>query len=193
MSIEFRCPQCGQALQAGADQSGSDMLCPACRHSFPIPPETRPAARPTSLTVFGVLSIVFGSLGLICTPVNLVSMRMLPSTQALTDGYRAWMVASGVFGLLVSAVLLAVGIGLLRRRAWARTGAIAYGICAIVFSLVGIGMNCLMIRDGVFGTEEAQIIGGYIGTVAGGLFGLIFPIVLIIFMTRPRIVAACDE
>ena len=188
----FTCPQCRHALQLDVSSAGESVACPACGQQVAVPASAIPAGRPASLTVFGILNIIFGTFGIICTPVGLVMANVFSEVAQYTTAYQAWMVASGIFGFICAAVLLASGIGLLKGRNWARTGSIAYGWCTIAFSIVGIAVNVVMINGGMLGGTTEEMLGSYVGTIAGGIGGLIYPILLIIFMTRPGIIAACD-
>lgn len=159
--------------------------------------------RPTSVTVFGILNIIFGAMALLCTPVSLMMTFMMPAQgnpmlQAMRDNqlFRVWSIVGGGLGIIGGGVLLAAGIGLLKLKPWARVTSVGYGIYAIVGGVIGqvITMMVLlpafrkMTESG--GPEAAGAIGGMVGGVFGGCFGLIFPILLIIFMTRPKVKAA---
>jgi hypothetical protein len=82
-------------------------------------------------------------------------------------------------------------------KPWARKLSIAYAIYALVFGVVGIVVNFLFVvrpmleqAQGRQGPEAAGAIGGAFGGTIGGCFGLVYPILLLIFMTRPNVVAA---
>jgi hypothetical protein len=160
--------------------------------------------RPTSVTVFGALTIVFavfGVLGLIAS-LALFALPASANNPVVTimrenPGYAAWMKICIPLGLLSCVALLAAGIGLLCLKSWARTLSIAYAIYAIVFGLVGLVVNFFFIVRPLLeharqqqGPEAAGAIGGAIGGSVGGCFGLIYPILLLIFMFRPNVVAA---
>jgi hypothetical protein len=156
--------------------------------------------RPTAVTVFGVLNLVFGGLGLLCTPISLIMLfyqaqQGNPMSRILDENaaYRVYLIAAAVAGVLAALVLIAAGIGLLQMKSWARLTSIGYAIFGIVTGVVAIIVNVVFIfgpmmtqaRDG--GPEAAAAIGGLVGGMAGGCFGLVYPILLLIFMTRPKI------
>ena len=160
--------------------------------------------RPTSVTVFGILNIVkagFGiflaitSIPLLLAPAdsNNPFIKMLHENPA----YVAWVKFCIPLGLLSCAALLAAGIGLLCLKSWARTLSIAYAIFAIVFGILGMVVNFIFLVRPLLeqaqqqhGTEAAGAIGGAIGGTIGGCFGLIYPVLLLIFMSRPKVAAA---
>ena len=160
--------------------------------------------RPTSVTVFGILNIVFAVFGVFGIIATLAMFKLAagtgnPALQIMQDNpdFAAWIKLSIPLGLLSSIALLAAGIGLLLMKSWARKLSLGYAIYAIVLSIVGMVINYLwMIRPMMEkaaqqqGPEAAGAIGGIIGGLAGGCFSLIYPILLLIFMSRPKVVAA---
>jgi hypothetical protein len=93
--------------------------------------------------------------------------------------------------------LLIAGIGLLLMKSWARTLSIIYAIYALVAGVLGLVVNFMFLvrpmleRAGQqHGPEAAGALGGAIGGTFGGCLGLVYPILLLIFMTRPKLVAA---
>lgn len=160
--------------------------------------------RPTSVTVFGTLNIAFAALGLLGVIASVAMFKMMgdtanPVMKIMRDNpnYAAWIKLTIPLGLLACAVLLAAGIGLLLMKAWARKLSLAYAIYAILLGLAGMVMNYLFLLQPLMaeaaqkrGPEAAGAMGGVIGGSVGGCFGLIYPILLLIFMTRPKVVAA---
>lgn len=164
--------------------------------------------RPKSVTVFGILNIVFAGLGLCGTAFSV--MLFMPSSAAANNpvvqiiqsspGYAAWMKVSVALGVIVAAALLAAGIGLLNLKPWARTLSIVYAIYAIFMVLIGDVINYIFLiqpmlqkAHGEQGAEAAGAVGGAIGGLFGSCFGLVYPILLLIFMTRPQVVAAFSQ
>jgi len=160
--------------------------------------------RPASVTVFGILNIVFAAFGILALFASVFlflpqANTQNPVIQIIHDSptYAAWMKLSIVLGAVVCVVLLAAGIGLLRLKPWAHTVSIVYGIYAIVMGLVGMVVNYFFLVQPMLaqaqqkqGAAAAGAIGGAIGGSIGGCFGLIYPILLLIFMTRANVVAA---
>jgi hypothetical protein len=189
---------------------------------YPVPP---PAARPTGIPkVFGTLSIVFASLTLLW---GLIALCML-FAAGMVDKFDTFappgkigegekqvfhllksiylgMGLHGVILTVMSSLLLAIGIGQLRYRAWARTWTVYWGIAA----LVSIGLMAL-INIVIIGGAYNEIIrtaaehaaagkpapkgldglGNFFGgayTIMTFIFYAPYPILLLAFFTRPRV------
>lgn len=153
-----------------------------------VPVQSDPAKKPTSVTVFGVLNCVFGGLGLICTPFGLlVGVASMQETMEATNAYRIWIIAGGIVGVGFSIWLLVLGIGLLMMKGWARRGCLAYAWIMIVWNIVGVVINIAALSlDWVSMPEANQA--GFIGGTAGGFCGgLIYPILLLVFMQTDKV------
>jgi hypothetical protein len=162
--------------------------------------------RPTSVTVFGILNIVFSVWGLFGVLFSALVMALGsapgtfggPAVAAMQSHpvLRVWTIASLPLGLMAAIVLFAAGIGLLLLKPWARVASIGYGIYAIIMAIAGIVLNVtitvpLMMQTSVAGPGgEIAAVAGMVGAVFGGLISLIYPTLLIIFMTRQNVVDA---
>jgi hypothetical protein len=153
--------------------------------------------KPTSVTVFGVLNCVFGGLGIICTPISLIGLfigDLLPMAQAnrmeIAPGYKVFLVISAIAGVCFAAWLLSLGIGLLKMKSWARRGSVIYACIAIVWGIAGIIITVLATLLGWMGPAESEtpaMIGGMVGGACGGMLGLIYPVLLLIFMQSRKV------
>lgn len=204
--MNVTCPHCSQVVALDDRAAGTVANCPACGQAMtvpsPLPPPVMkpPSARPTSVTVFGVLSIVFGGLALLCTPINLVTANM-PNPMFNIPGFRAWTIFSSILGMAAAIWQLSNGIGLLRLKPWARTGSMAYAWFAIVMGVVSMTVMLVLLlpRMGAAtgGSSDpamaAGMIGGVIGGTVGGIIGMIYPILLLVFMRKPRVVEAFQK
>jgi len=159
--------------------------------------------RPTSVTVFGILNIVFGGFGLmgLCCAIGMLDMANADDLwlQAMRHNalFHGWMIFAHSIGFLGSIALCAAGIGLLLLKEWARVLSIVYGILAIVLEIVGTIISVVVLLPAVMsrtaGLQGPAALGprvGAIGATIGGCFGLVYPVLLLIFMTRPKVVAA---
>jgi hypothetical protein len=189
--------------------------------SYP-PPPTGPTAVPK---VFGVLSIVFGSLGLLgnlmgsCNLFVGGMMSKLPvppgqdgavfaqSMEALSGIYRAIGLSSLAF-VAMSAWLLALGIGQLGYKAWARQqsvlwAGVALGVLAVVvvyfIAFVGPAYQDLMQAIVAHAPDDkarklAELpFGTLIGTAGATMMALFYapyPTVMLALFTRPHVKAA---
>ena len=197
--INFNCPDCHKSLQIDARGAGIQVQCPDCGNTITVPQPRNvfPAVRiskprPTSVTVFGVLNIVFGSLGLLCTPFGMIATFAMPDVLNPSPGFKGWLIFSYLVGFACTIWLLVLGIGLLNLKRWSRTGSIAYGWFAIVFGIIGMIVDFAAIASGGLSpTDEA--LPGFIGGIFGGLIGLAYPIVLLVFMNKTATVESCAK
>lgn len=157
--------------------------------------------RPASVTIFGILNFVFALLGVI----GLIASFALFSVPAdskdsviklINQGpaYAAWLKICIPLGVLSSAALLAAGVGLLSLRPWARPLSIACAIFIIVFTGAGMVVNLLLMVQPFFlqvghrqELEAAIAIGGPLSGTLGGIFWVVYPIVLLVFMLSPKV------
>ena len=161
--------------------------------------------RPTAVTTFGILNIVFAAFGIFGVIGSAMMFALAgnpsnnPVIQIIHDNptYAAWMKLSIPLGLATSAVLLAAGIGLLLLKPWARLLSIGYAVYAIVMVITSTVINYLFLvqpmmqqAHGKSGPEAAAAIGGAIGGTLGGCFGVLYPVALLIFMLLPKVAAA---
>jgi len=163
--------------------------------------------RPTSLTVFGILNLVFGILGFfgICGSYAMLHSPLgqaNPVIKIMHDqpAYLEWMKIGLILGLVGALAAIVSGAGLLKSLNWARQLAIGYAILTIVTGLVSIVMNVRFLVGPLFeharqalGPEAAGAFGGAIGGMIGGFVALLYPIILLIFMTTPSIIRACKH
>jgi hypothetical protein len=104
--------------------------------------------KPTSVTVFGVLNVVFGVLGLLCSPCIMFGLVMAGEKTEMAFTYKMFLLFMNVIGFGFSIWLIALGIGLFIMKKWARSGSILYGWLGILFFLVETGVNILAMSLG---------------------------------------------
>jgi hypothetical protein len=165
--------------------------------TMPVAEPYQGAERPAAVTVFGILNIVFGALGLLSMPCALFFMFAMPGkVMNPTRAVKAWLLFSSLIGFVATILLIITGIGLLNLKAWARKWAVGYGWFAIIWGVLGTIMNLILMTSGAYGYSQDAApgaMGGMIGGTIGGLFGLIYPILLIVFMQRPNVKNACTR
>lgn len=166
-----------------------------------IGPEGQPAARiarPASVTVFGILNIVFSSLSLIYTP-SIVEKQIQQQAEMLQleSATMAYRVGGYIGSFSCMILLLAAGIGLLYQKRWARKWSYGYGWFAIVWAIIGIIIDMALMASRIQGSggpeETAAKVGGVVGGMCSGIMGIIYPIILVVFMRRPNVVEACQK
>jgi hypothetical protein len=150
---------------------------------------------PGSVKVFGILNIVFGSFGLVTSPLGLVS---LDQSIEVFESFGAnpmaigWVRASAWLSPLMALALLILGIGLLMKKPWGRSGSIIYSYIAIAIGILSMIFIVGVFSGGLESSDPAAI-GGIVGGVIGGLVGLIYPILTIIFLSKPNVKAALER
>ncbi len=182
--------------------------------SFQSPgPSHKPEApRPTSATVFGILNLLFACLGLcgvVFGAISLFATQMIPDMppnpamelMKQNEPYYMFTIVMMALGFVATLALGLGGIGLLMMRSWGRTLSIGYAVYTILAGIVGMIANWVWLIQPLLeqadamaaGPEKAGAIGGAIGGGIGGCIGLIYPVLLLIFMMRPSLVQAFRE
>jgi hypothetical protein len=177
--------------------------------SFQPPYSTQVAQRPAAATVFGILNILFGALGICSIPLTGM-MLFAPMDKQMTDqnpalklmaenaGYKLFMMAGLGLGMIAVVVLIIAGIGLWQLKPYGRTLSIGYGIYGVAANVVGLLVNSMLLFPVLLdkvnaappGPQQAGAYGGLIGGIAGGCMGFVYPVLILIFMFRPNMVAA---
>jgi len=163
-------------------------------------------SRPTVVTVFGILNIIFGSLQLLCMPLSILGLLIdvpglekNPAFAILKDpSYRVFMVVMTSLGLIAAGFLVASGIGLLQLRPWGRGLAMGYAGYAIVATVIETAVSVFYIiplvteAAGKAGNGDAAgvALGSALGGGVGALVRLVFPVLLLVFLNQPRVVQA---
>jgi hypothetical protein len=98
-------------------------------------------------------------------------------------------------GLLTCIILLIAGLGLLCLKSWARKLSIAYAIYGIGMHILTTAVSSIfLVQPFLKNNQDSQAatiaIFGLIGGGVGVCLGLIYPILLLVFMLRPTVAAA---
>jgi hypothetical protein len=113
---------------------GLQMLAPANRESLP------------AVTAAGVVAVIFSALGVLVGLLVEVSMLVAPGMQAsagvpaIPPGTRAAVAVFWLFGLAVAVFGFFVGIGVFRRRNWARISMLIWGGIMAVLSALSVAL-----------------------------------------------------
>jgi hypothetical protein len=144
--------------------------------------------RPLSVTIFGILNIGFGGLGLLVLLISLFivakgNMADNPLFKQMNQSAQAaeWTKISTPLNGAGALAAMTAGAGLLLLQNWGRILSIIYAI----FSIVLTAISCAVV---VLGGGTAIVM---VASILVSLFGLVYPILLIYFMTRQRVIAAC--
>ncbi len=155
--------------------------------------------RPISVTVFGILNIGYALWKIVGLLLERVAMRLnLPGNSALAalrsdPVYRTWSQFSVVVVVVFGIALIASGIGLLLMQNWARITAIVYSALEMLFVLAGAVFSQRVIMQAmtsqVHGAEAGVVtLVTQISMIVGIVIALAYPVLLLIFMTRPKII-----
>lgn len=184
----------GAPAQAAAGAPAAPAPAPASAPAPAARPQPAPAPSPAeaevppSVRVFGVLNIIFGGLGLLCSPFSLLGVAGVQGNPLLSHTgvfYHGWTVFAAILGIVGAAVMLVSGIWLYRYADWARKLAVGYAWFSIALGLAGIAVNLFALAP-LMGEAEWPLAIGLIAGTVGGLVGLVYPVLLIVFLSRAR-------
>jgi hypothetical protein len=161
-------------------------------------PYAAPPRRPAWPTVFGVLGIIFGSFGILSSCcgvlwiwimpayIDLLKKSGLPQDQIdmMQAGMppAAWTMFSGVIGLALAILLLVGSIGLVRRKRSGVQMCAIWAVVQIIWVVLAIGLNYWFIAHATSGQQApGQMFGTGIGLCCSAIFGLILPILMLIW------------
>jgi hypothetical protein len=158
--------------------------------------------RPVAIIIFGLLNLGFGLLDL-ASPFFVLAVRKIkvPGQSTLTalyadPSYIAWLNVSLAVGVAAGVALLAFGVGLLLAKNWARIGSIVFALFYSAFAVVSSVATWHFMQSGTGqlpgmppGLAAAIRI---VAPVFSLVYALAYPVLLLIFMTRPNVIAACQ-
>jgi len=159
--------------------------------------------RPVAITIFAILNLAFGLWDLI-SPLGALALRKikLPGQESLAalmsdPSYVAWTNFGMAVGVVSGLALLAFGAGLLLCKNWARLGSIVYAVfkCAYVVVAIMVAWRFVVpvMTQQMRGVPQGIVaVAMTIGFGFGLLFGLAYPVLLLIFMTRRNVMEACQ-
>jgi hypothetical protein len=156
------------------------------------------------VTVFAILSILFGIIGLLGAITSLLMFRFSDSINmgispvqdlaSTSVTYRVFNLTLLCLGMIFATVALVSGIGLLKMSNRARTLVIIYAVYSILVTIGAKVVDVFSLYAPMLGqmgqqTEEQQIITIVFICVAivSAIFWLIFPIAILIYFLRPSV------
>ena len=155
---------------------------------------------PPSVKVFGVLQLVFGTIGFVSSGFGLVMVAIMFSdgneiSDAFTqgfmisfkEGYPTVLAIISLLTLALSVFQIVCGIGLLKSLNWGRIGSLCFAVLSILISLASTTLTIGMMKDDMFNTVSI------VGSVVGFFFNLILPGCILFFLTRPAVVEALQD
>ena len=163
------------------------------------PPLPAGAVEPPPRTVWpvviGVISIVMGSLGLVCTPISLAINAVNPHARQVREFFppwwRSWEIASTFLAVALGTLLLIGGILLLKRRGPGRALHLAYAFAALALCLLnGLLMSGSFSR--IINAPGPAAVGMIVGVIGGACGGSIYPFFLLVWFLRGKIAAEVE-
>jgi hypothetical protein len=173
--------------------------------SFPAPAAAPigEQAKPTSMVVFGILNLVFGAFGILMLGLVVLGLFLdlpkdpdNPMQQVMENPtYKTLTMGLQVFSVVLTAILIASGVGLINGQLYGRRLAIIYAIGTMILVLIGSAITIVYVALPVFAAANELPEGPErIGVYVGGSFlflqpvcGMIYPLLLLIFMKRAPI------
>ena len=153
------------------------------------PPEKKPAW-PIAI---GIISIVLGSLILICVPINMATGAHNPQAAKLQEQFPEWFQTYSIISSLISmglgVLLLVGGILLIRRRAVARPLHLAYAVGTVLMGVVGLVVSFSVILPSLDPADlpPGMSVGIMKIIVVGTTFLNVAPVFLLIWFLRGSI------
>ena len=173
---------------------------PAYANAY-YPPPVNP--RPTSVTVLAIIGIVWAALLLLCNSIALIPMFVeLGVPDPVVAGIKAdpvaygWSVASVVARVVLAIALLTGSIGALMLKPVGRAAMLFYAWAIIAISLADVVMSVLVLfpimRNALGGNPQlaSVVMGQQIGAIVGILVAMAYPILVLVFMSKPHVKAA---
>jgi hypothetical protein len=154
---------------------------------------------PGVVRVFGILHMVFGSFWLVKSFASLI--RRLDTTSDLGESLGVgeiaiqWFRLSRIITPILSLVLLMLGIGLLLKKPWGRSGSIIHSYVAIALSIINAAVFASILLPSFTKASEhrAMAIGFIITGIVSVMSSSIYPALTIIFMSKANVKAALER
>jgi hypothetical protein len=159
-------------------------------------PASEPPRRPTSVTVLAIIGIILGVFSVICSPIGLIFYFVpIDPPNPLIEATRAdpawfgYTIGSTALGWVIGLLLLIGSIGSLMLKEWARKCMLAYAWIGLVMVPISYAVNLLWLNEKMRAATAGQpgaAISQMLGMILPAL-GLILPIFILIFMSRPHV------
>lgn len=177
----------------------------------PVPYGATPR-KPASVTAVSILAIIWASLGLLCGVVGTISMLAMVAGGRIgaANGGRQvvhhdagqaatlYQEIGPIMVLALSIVLLAVGIGGLTLRPWARRMAMPWAVIQILWACISVYCAMNLMDTTVAASSRRQLspeamrISFMFGAAGVGLLNCIIPACFLILWNRPNVKAAFE-
>ena len=195
------------SLPLGSREASSPPLVPLSSYAprpvatgtvAPAAPMPMRSLRPAGIVALGVLSLIFGTLGLLVGGVRVILFSLgkvtLPDGRSIFFDVPPWLKLWTTADALLAFGLLVAGIGLLWMRRWARNLGMGIAALQLLSSLGGITSILLSFNriTQQSGPNSMPALAGGIGAVIVQILGMIFPLVLLIILARRNTAEAME-
>ena len=149
-----------------------------------------PSSRPTSISVFGILNITLGIIG-IYIPLGAIFLQAILNAQPKLESnsvqpvLSTWDTFSIVVGFLASVALIFIGVGMLSLKPLSRKACIFYSFYSVFHFLLDF------VHD-VLGPEN-QVNEPIFVVILDIVISFLYPIILWVFMARPSVVEVFEH
>lgn len=160
--------------------------------------------RPTSVTVFAIINLVLGGLGVIgiiswvlgLMGIKIQSPGGSPVLELMENSTVYQLFTHMVSGVGVPVVILVISasIGMLSLKPWARAATLGWGLYSILITLAAAAVNHLVIFGPLIAASSGperlgMIVGAFAQVVISGFF-IGYYLLMIFMLTRPKVVDA---
>jgi len=150
--------------------------------------------RPVSAIIFGILNLGFAAFtGLELLLFKPMAAMMAKSAHTSDPAQLHWQWIAAVVDALAGLVQFLGGIGLLAGKNWGRALSMAWGCFDLVFCLARFPLTWDTCRDSLaaahIGSPAAPAL-TWAAAIIATVGSMIFPTLLLYFMTRPKLKAA---
>jgi len=166
-------------------------------YASPTASDGNPESTPRSPKVIGILSILFGVVGLLSGVGN--AFVWAETTRPVGGAEqvvvydlmsREYVWVTTTVGIASSLAVLIAGVGLVKYRRWGRHWFFAYAAVAILASIanaaymVGFVLPRFPVENAIVQTSM------YVGAVAGAFGGCLYPAICLVFLLKPRVASS---
>ena len=147
---------------------------------------------PAAIKVFSILNLVFGSLGVLCSPLSFVAAQLAAKQLDYGAFMMEWMLVSVIIAVIGGGIIIASGIGPWKLRPWGRQLAIYYAIFACLFAFLNTSIMLTHLPSGG-PNPEMQRFTGMFGAIFGIAISLTYNTLLVVFLSKRSVKEAMGE
>lgn len=159
--------------------------------------------RPTSVTVFGIINICLGLLGVLgfawylITKLELVELPESQQNAAMrlmqeNAQFQLYNDVTTIIGFLAAILIIAASIGMFQLRPWARMVTIAWGVYGVLMTIIGTVLTHVMIMRPLLaemssGPERVGIMAGLIAGYVFAALSIGYCVLMMAMLNRAKV------